>query len=84
MKILLQIPCTIVGTKGIIAGNSGNRTWTVEPERLVFIENVQSSWDRTYSLMLVRSADRWCDRRTDGQTDRHNKGSLVLRKLIMR
>ena len=37
------------------------------------IEGVRSTWDRTYFLMLVRSADPadrcFCDRRTDGRTD---------------
>ena len=43
------------------------------------IEDTQSTWDRTYVLLLVHSADpadRRCDRRMDRQTDRHNKGTL--------
>ena len=38
------------------------------------IEDVQSTWDRTYFLMLVFSADP-AGRRRDRQTDRHIKGT---------
>ena len=43
------------------------RPWVYDIPR-VLIEDVQSTWDRTYYLMLVRSADT-ADRRHDRQTD---------------
>ena len=66
--------------------NSGmGRTWTLLKNTIAFsefIENVRSTWDRTYFLMLVRSADpadRRCDRQTDGRTDRWTDVIKVLR-----
>ena len=50
------------------------------------IEDVQSTWDRTYFLMLVFSADP-AGRRRDRQTDRHIKGTplglLVTNEIIL-
>ena len=57
----------------------------LQPLIRLHIEDVQSTWDRTQFLLLVRSADpadRWCD----GRTDRYSKGAhnkLYLQLIAM-